>query len=161
MLFLIFIGIIAVLVFWFIGIYNNLVKLRNMFKEAWSGVDVQLKRRYDLIPNLVETIKGYAGHEKSTLEEVIKLRNQCVVANSPGEQSKAENALTLGLRSLFAVAEAYPDLKANQNFQELENNLNIIEDEIQMSRRYFNGCVRNYNTAIETFATTMSAKSHR
>ena len=145
-------GIAALIVVWIIGTYNGLVKLRNMAQEAWSGIDVQLKRRSDLVPNLVETVKGYAGHEKSTLDDVTRARTAVVDAGGDtAERMKAENMLTSTLRSLFAVAEAYPDLKANTNFLQLQGELSKIEDEIQMSRRYYNGSARNLNNAVQQF----------
>lgn len=145
-------GIAALVVIWVIATYNGLVKLRNMAREAWSGIDVQLKRRSDLIPNLVETVKGYAGHEKNTLDDVTRARTAVVNAGEgTAERIKAENMLTSTLRSLFAVAEAYPDLKANTNFLQLQGELSKMEDEIQMSRRYYNGSARNLNNAVQQF----------
>ena len=138
-------------------LYNRLVRLRNMVREGWSGIDVQLKRRANLIPNLVETVKGYMGHERDLLEKVPALRSQSLQANSPGEQQQAAQALSGGLARLFAVAENYPELKADRNFQNLQQQLADIEDQIQMARRYYNGCVRNYNTAIETFPGNLVA----
>ncbi len=151
-------GIAALVVIWVIATYNGLVRLRNMAQEAWSGIDVQLKRRFDLIPNLVETVKGYAGHEKGTLDSVIRARAAVVSAGGDAEQRiKAENMLTSTLRSLFAVAEAYPDLKANTNFLQLQGELSKIEDEIQMSRRYYNGSARNLNNAVQQFPGVLIA----
>ncbi len=138
--------------------YNGLVRQKNLVKEGWSGIDVQLRRRYNLVPNLVETVKGYATHEQKTLEEVVKLRNQCVDASKVEDQKMAENALTQALRGIFALAEAYPDLKANQNFADLQKSLSEIEEQIQLARRYYNGTVRNYNTRVESFPTMMIAK---
>ncbi len=140
--------------------YNGLIKLKNRVKEAWSDIDVQLKRRYDLIPNLVETVKGYAKHESETLENVIKARNEAMAAQKTGdakEQAQAENALSSTLKSIFALAESYPDLKANQNFLELQRELTDTEDKIQASRRFYNGNVRDFNTKIETFPTNIFA----
>lgn len=138
-------------------LYNRLVRSKNLVKEGWSGIDVQLRRRYNLIPNLVETVKGYATHEKGVLEEVVKLRNLCIDAKKIEEQSKAENALTQALRSVFALAEAYPNLKANQNFLDLQTHLTEIEDQIQLARRYYNGTARNYNIQIESFPSNLVA----
>ena len=131
--------------------YNSFVRLKNLVKEAWSGIDVQLKRRYDLIPNLVETVKGYATHEKSTFEEVVKLRNISSGAVSVKDKAEAETALSQGIGRLLAIAEAYPQLKADANFQSLQTSLSGIEDEIQMARRYYNGTAREFNTGIQMF----------
>lgn len=149
----IIIGIPVLIVLWLIMAYNGLVKLRNMAQEAWSGIDVQLKRRSDLVPNLVETVKGYASHEKTTLDQVTQARTAVVNAGGGDteERLKAENMLTSSLRSLFAVAEAYPDLKANTNFLQLQDQLSKIEDEIQMARRYYNGSARNLNNSVQQF----------
>jgi LemA protein len=138
-------------------LYNRLVRLRNMVREGWSGIDVQLKRRANLIPNLVETVKGYMGHERGLLEKVTGLRSRSMQAGSLGEKQLAENALTGGLARLFAVAEAYPELKANQNFKDLQQQLSDIEDQIQLARRYYNGTVRNLNIAIESFPGNLVA----
>jgi LemA protein len=138
-------------------IYNNLVKLRIKVDEGWSDIDTQLKRRYDLIPNLVETVKGYATHEKSTFEEVTKMRNMAMNATNPEEKAQAENMLSGTLKSIFALAENYPELKANENFMKLQNTLQEIEDHIQMSRRYYNGTVRDYNTSVEVFPNNLIA----
>jgi len=150
-------GITAVLIFWFIAVYNRLIKLRNMKEEGWSGIDVQLKRRSNLIPNLIETVKGYMGHESSVLEKVTELRTQSMNAPDVGSKIAAESLLTRSLGKLFAVAENYPDLKASQNFQDLQKQLSEIEDEIQMARRYYNGTVRNLNVGIETFPNSIVA----
>jgi LemA protein len=155
--FLILIVIIAVLIFVFVGIYNGLVKLRNTSEQAWSDVDVQLKRRYDLVPNLVETVKGYASHEKETFEKVVQARNQAMQATSPEDKAQAENFLQSTLKSLFALAEAYPELKANQNFNELQTELSKIEEQIQLSRRYYNAVVRDLNTKIESVPSNIVA----
>lgn len=150
---------IAVLAIWLMTTYNGLVKLRNLMKEGWSGIDVQLKRRSDLIPNIIETVKGYASHEKETLQGVTNARAAVMSAgNDPETRLKAENALTGTLKSLFAVAENYPDLKANTNFLDLQQQLSTIENEIQMSRRYYNGTARNLNTAIERFPAVLIAR---
>jgi Uncharacterized conserved protein len=151
---------IAVLVsLYLVYLYNSLVKSRQMAEEAWSGIDVQLKRRADLIPNLVETVKGYATHEKSTFEEVVELRNraQAVPAGDVAARAQAEGMLSQALGKLFALAEAYPDLKANQNFLELQNSLETIESEIQMSRRYYNGAARDLNVRVESFPSNLVA----
>ncbi len=146
-----------ILALWIIAIYNELVKKRQMVEEAWSGIDVQLKRRHDLIPNLVETVKGYAKHEKETLENVTKARARAMDARTPEEKMKAEQDLSRALLNLFAVAEAYPDLKANENFLHLQEELSKIEDEIQLARRYYNATVRDYNIAIQTFPKNIVA----
>jgi len=138
-------------------LYNRLVRLRNMVREGWSGIDVQLKRRANLIPNLVETVKGYMGHERDLLEKVTRLRSQSLQAGDLGEKQRVESALTGGLARLFAVAEGYPELKANQNFQDLQHQLSEIEDQIQLARRYYNGTVRNLNIAIESFPGNLVA----
>ncbi len=150
---------VAVLAIWLMTTYNGLVKLRNLMKEGWSGIDVQLKRRSDLIPNIIETVKGYASHEKETLHGVTNARAAVMNAgNDPEARLQAENALTGTLRTLFAVAENYPDLKANTNFLDLQQQLGTIEDEIQMSRRYYNGTVRNLNTTIQRFPAVLIAR---
>lgn len=150
-------GIIAVIVLWIIGVYNALVKLNNKTKEAWSDIDVQLKRRHDLIPNLVETVKGYAKHEKGTFEKVTEARAAAMAAKTPAEMAKAEDTLMGALKSLFAVAENYPELKASSNFTNLQNQLAETEDKIQASRRFYNGNVRDFNTKIETFPNNVVA----
>ena len=147
----IIIGIAAVFVLWIIYSYNHFVRLVNRTKEAWSDIEVQLKRRYDLIPNLVESVKGYATHEKDAFENVTRARSQAMQAGSMGEHSKSENVLSGALKSLFAVAEAYPDLKANQNFLHLQQELADTENKIQASRRFYNTNVRDLNTGIESF----------
>jgi len=131
--------------------YNKMVQSRIHVKEAWSGIDVQLKRRHDLIPNLVEAVKGYMKHEQGLLEKVTELRTQAINSSDIKSRADAEGGLTQALKSIFAVAEAYPDLKANQNFLSLQQSLSSVEDEIQLSRRYYNGTVRNYNIAIQSF----------
>lgn len=140
-----------------IAVYNSLIVLRNKVDEGWSDIDTQLKRRWDLIPNMVETVKGYAKHEKGVFEEVTKARSQAMQAKSPDEVAKAENMLTSTLKSLFAVAENYPDLKANQNFMDLQATLREIEEHIQMSRRYYNGTVRDFNTKLQVFPNNIIA----
>ncbi len=154
---LIIIALIAIVALVAVGIYNSLVKLRNTSEQAWSDVDVQLKRRYDLIPNLVETVKGYASHEKETFEKVVQARNQAMGASSPGEKAQAENFLQSTLKSLFALSEAYPDLKANQNFLDLQDELSNIEEQIQLARRYYNAVVRDLNTKIESVPSNIIA----
>jgi LemA protein len=150
-------GVVAVLVVWAIAIYNGLVRLKNRVDEAWSDIDVQLKRRYDLIPNLVNTVKGYASHEKEVFEKVTEARTRAMAAQSAGDKAKAENMLSQTLKSLFAVAEAYPDLKANQNFLELQRELTDTEDKIQASRRFYNGNVRDFNIKIQVFPNNIFA----
>lgn len=150
-------GVAALLGLWFIAVYNQLVKFRNMKEEGWSGIDVQLKRRTDLIPNLLESVKGYLGHERSVLEQVTALRTQSINAPTIGAKIAAESALSRSLGALFAVAENYPDLKANQNFVDLQNQLALLENEIQMARRYYNGTVRNLNVGIESFPNSIVA----
>ncbi len=154
--------ILGLLVLWLIVSYNSLVTNRNRVDEAWSDIDVQLKRRYDLIPNLVETVKGYATHERELLEKVTQARANAVSvhdnqAAGPQEMEKAENQLSAVLRTVFAVAENYPDLKANQNFAQLQGDLTDTEDKIQAARRFYNGTVRDYNTQIQHFPTNIIA----
>ncbi|MEK9166242.1 MAG: LemA family protein [Patescibacteria group bacterium] len=149
------IAIAAVL--WLVAIYNGLVRLRYRAKEAWSDIEVQLKRRYDLIPNLVETVKGYAKHETSAFENVTKARAAAMGAETAGEHAQTENMLTGALKSLFAVAEAYPDLKANTNFLELQRELSDTENKIQAARRFFNSNVMELNTRVDTLPTNMIA----
>ena len=149
--------IVVVLVVAVIGLYNNLVKLRNMVDNAWAQIDVQLQRRLDLIPNLVETVKGYAAHESGTLEEVTKARTAVMNAPTPEGKMQADGLLTGALKNLFAVAEAYPDLKANTNFQQLQAELSNTEDKISYMRQSFNDTVMKYNTAIQTFPAVLIA----
>jgi LemA protein len=159
--------IIALVVLVVIGLivmsmYNKLVSLKNRVLEAWSGIDVQLKKRYDLIPNLVNTVKGYAAHESGTLEKVIQARNQAMAAGSGGsinDQVQAENALSGTLKSLFALSESYPDLKANTSFLALQNSLAEIEETLQNARRYYNALVRDNNTAVESFPSNLIANN--
>ncbi|WP_018238972.1 LemA family protein [Ensifer sp. BR816] len=155
------IGVAVIL--YLVFVYNGLVKARQMAEEAWSGIDVQLKRRADLIPNLIETVKGYAAHEKSTLEEVVALRNraQAVPEGDIAARAAAEGALSQALGRIFALAEAYPDLKANENFAELQGSLETIEGEIQMSRRYYNGAARDLNVKVESFPSNLIAGAFR
>jgi len=138
-------------------IYNQLVAMRQRVGQAFADVDVQLKLRHDLIPNLVETVKGYAAHERGTLEEVVKARNAAMTAQGPGQQAAAENMLSGALRQLFALSEAYPDLKANQNFQQLQAELSDVENKIAASRRFFNNAVQEYNTGIQQFPAALFA----
>ena len=149
--------IVVVLVVAVIGLYNNLVKLRNMVDNAWAQIDVQLQRRLDLIPNLVETVKGYAAHESGTLEEVTKARTAVMNAPTPEGKMQADGFLAGALKNLFAVAEAYPDLKANTNFQQLQVELSNTEDKISYMRQSFNDTVMKYNTAIQTFPAVLIA----
>ncbi len=140
-----------------VSVYNKLISLRNLVKEAWSSIDVMLKKRHDLIPNLVETVKGYASHEKETLQSVVDARNQATGRGSVKEIEAAESQLSSALGRLFALAEQYPDLKANTNFLQLQDRLAAIESDIEKSRRYYNGTVRNYNTVIESFPSNLIA----
>jgi LemA protein len=154
---LVVIGLIVVFV---VGLYNRLVTLRQRVREAWADIDVQLKRRWDLIPNLIETVKGYAAHERQTFEAVTKARSDAMAAaqtGSPEQRAQAENALGAALLNLRAVAEAYPQLQAIQEFKDLSENLTATEDKIAFARRFYNGNVRDYNTAIQTVPTTISA----
>ncbi|MDG1366459.1 MAG: LemA family protein [Acidimicrobiales bacterium] len=158
---LILLVIVGLLVIWVISLYNNLVKLRNRIENAWAQIDVQLKRRWDLIPNLVETVKGYASHERETLEAVIAARNAATTASGPQESAANENILSGALRQLFAVSEAYPELKANQNFLELQEELTGTESRIAYARQHYNDQVLKYNTAIETFPAVVIAGALR
>ncbi len=153
----IFIGIVAVIAIYGIAVYNSLVSLRQKVSEAWSDIDVQLKRRYDLIPNIVETVKGYATHEATVFEDVTKARSQAISATGLQEQAEAENMLSGTLKSLFAVSENYPELKANENFLELQRELSDTENKIQASRRFYNGVVMSLNTKIESFPDSVIA----
>ena len=149
--------VLVVLVFIVIGMYNSLVRLKVQCDNAWADIDVQLKRRYDLIPNLVETVKGYAGHEKGTLEAVINARNRAMTATGPADKAQAENILSGALKSLFALSEAYPQLRAIESFTSLQNSLSEIEDTVQNARRYYNAVVRDLNTKILQFPTNIFA----
>ena len=153
----VFLLVVAGFVFLIIGGYNKLVGLRQRSDEAWSDIDVQLKRRTDLVPNLVETVKGYAAHERTTLDAVTRARGAAVAAQTPETRAQAENALTGALRQLFALAEAYPDLKANTSFVQLQGSLGDIEDAIQNSRRYYNAVVRDLNTTVQAFPSNVIA----
>lgn len=154
---LIFIGVIVVILAWVAGAYNGLIRLRNQLENAWAQIDVQLKRRHDLIPNLVETVKGYAAHESQTLEKVIQARNMAVNAQSVGDRAQAENVLTGALKSVFALAEAYPDLKANTEFMRLQEELTSTENKVAFARQFYNDSVMTYNTRIEVFPTNLLA----
>src|SRR5499426_4595079 len=150
-------GIIVVLVIWAISIYNSLVAMRQRTNQAFADIDVQLKQRHDLIPNLVETVKGYASHERGTLDDVIKARNAAMTAQGPAQVSAAENQLSGALGRLIALSEAYPDLKANANFQQLASELSDIENKIAASRRFFNNAVQEYNTGIQQLPAALFA----
>jgi LemA protein len=150
-------GIVGVLILYVIFVYNGLVALRQRANQAYADIDVQLKLRHDLIPNLVETVKGYASHERGTLEAVIQARNQAIAAKGPAQAAQAENMLTKALGGLFALAEAYPDLKANTNFQQLQAELSDIENKLAAARRFFNNAVQEYNTAIEQLPAALFA----
>jgi LemA protein len=153
-------AVVVVAGLFLVSMYNRLVTLRQRVREAWSDIDVQLKRRYDLIPNLVETVKGYAAHEKGVFESVTQARANAIAAGatgSPEQRAQAENVLTGALRSVFAVAEAYPQLQASQNFRDLQENLTATEDKIAFARRFYNGNVRDYNTGLQTFPTNILA----
>src|SRR6059036_2496921 len=149
--------VVAAVVLAVVVIYNGLVRLRAQADNAWADIDVQLKRRTDLVPNLVETVKGYAGHERTTLDQVVRARGAAVAAQTPEARAQAENQLSGALRQLFALAESYPDLKANQSFRELQASLGQIEETIQSSRRYYNAVVRDLNTTIESFPSNQIA----
>ena len=151
-----FVSLLVIVIF--IAIYNKIIRKKQLVQEAWSGIDVQLKRRHDIIPNLVEVVKGYVKHEQQVLEEVTRLRSITSSPQGVKDQADKENFLTKGLRSVFALAEAYPDLKANTQFLDLHKNLNEIEDELQMARRYYNGTVRDYNVLIKVFPNNLIAQ---
>ena len=150
-------GVVVVLVLWIIMIYNGLVTMRQRVNQSFADVDVQWRQRHDLIPNLVETVKGYAAHERGTLEAVIKARNSAISAQSTDDKVAAENMLTGALRQVFALSEAYPDLKANQNFQQLQSELADIENKLAASRRFFNNSVSEFNTGIQQFPAALFA----
>jgi LemA protein len=157
----IILGVIVVIVLWAISVYNGLVALRQRVGQAGSDIDVQLKQRHDLVPNLVETVKGYAGHERGTLEAVVQARNAAMAAQGqgPAQRAAAENMLSGALRQLFALSEAYPNLKANANFQELQAELTDLENKIAASRRFFNNAVQEYNTGIQQFPAALFAST--
>ena len=156
---LVILGIVVAIVIWVIAKYNQLVGLRNRIENAWSQIDVQLRRRYDLIPNLVETVKGYATHEKEVFQQVTEARSAMMNAKGVEEQGQAQNQITGALKTLFAVAEAYPELKANQNFMMLQEELSGTESKIAYSRQFFNDTVMTYNTLIQSFPTNVIANS--
>jgi len=153
------IGLLVLIGLWLVMTYNGLVSLRQRCRQAFSDIDVQLKQRHDLVPNLVETVKGYASHERGTLEAVIQARNAAVTAQGPAAQAQAEGILQGALRQLFALAEAYPDLKANQNFQQLQVELSDLENKIAAARRFFNNAAAEYNTTRESFPAVLFAQS--
>src|ERR1041384_1656229 len=154
---LVLVVIVLGIVVWAVGGYNGLVRLRNQLENAWAQIDVQLKRRHDLIPNLVETVKGYAAHERKTLEAVIQARNMAIAAKGVAERAEAENVLSGALKSLFAVSETYPELKANQNFMRLQEELTSTENKAAFSRHFYNDSVMTYNTQIEVFPQNLIA----
>ena len=156
---IIVLAVIVVVVLWAMSVYNGLVSMRQRVNEAFADVDVQLRQRHDLVPNLVETVKGYAAHERGTLDEVVKARNAAVAAQGPAQQAAAENMLSGALRQLFALSEAYPDLKANAEFQQLQAELTDIENKIAASRRFFNNAVQEYNAGIQRFPAALFASS--
>ncbi|MCP6719055.1 MAG: LemA family protein [Patescibacteria group bacterium] len=159
MIYQIILGVLILVFLWLVFTYNGLVRLRNRTKEAWADIDVQLKRRYNLIPNLVETVKGYASHERELFEKVTEARSKAMGAEDLKEKETAENILSSTLKSLFAVSEAYPDLKASQNFLELQRELRDAEDKVQAARRFYNSNVRDLNIKIEIFPTNLIASS--
>ncbi len=154
---IVLIVLLVALLAWAVGLYNRLVRLRNLVKEGWSGIEVQLKRRADLIPNLIESVRGYMGHERGVLEKVTELRSRTLNAQAPGERARLEGDLGRALGQLFAVAEAYPELKADRNFLDLQDELSQLEDQIQMARRYYNGTIRDLNIAVESFPSNIVA----
>jgi LemA protein len=156
--FMFFVLIVVAAIAFVIVVYNRMIKMRNQADEAWSDIDVQLKRRYNLIPNIVESVKGYATHEESVFTKVTEARTSAINAGNLADQAKAENMLSGALKSLFAVAEAYPELKANENFMQLQNELVDTEDKIQAARRFYNGTVRDFNTALQVFPSSIIAK---
>jgi LemA protein len=156
---LVVLAIIVVAVIWAISVYNGLVSMRQRVNQAFADIDVQLKQRHDLIPNLVATVKGYAAHERGTLEDVVKARNAAITAQGPAQQAAAENMLSGALRQLFALSESYPDLKASANFQQLQAQLTDLENKIAAARRFFNNAVQEYNSGIQRFPANMFASS--
>jgi LemA protein len=156
---LIVLAVIVVFVLWAITVYNGLVTMRQRVNQAFADIDVQLRQRHDLVPNLVETVKGYAAHERGTLDDVVKARNAAVAAQGPAQQAAAENMLSGALRQLFALSEAYPDLKASANFQQLQAELTDLENKIAASRRFFNNAVQEYNAGIQRFPAALFASS--
>jgi LemA protein len=157
----IMLGLIVLMILFVIVIYNKLIKLRNTVRSSWSDIDVQLKKRYDLVPNLVETVKGYAAHERAVFEKVSEARSMAMQASSPADKARAENMFRDTLKSLFAVAEAYPELKANANFMQLQAQLKELEDNIEYARRYYNAVVRDFNILIESFPSNIIASQFR
>lgn len=157
----ILVGFIVLMILFVVVIYNKLIRLRNTVQSSWSDIDVQLKKRYDLVPNLVETVKAYAAHERSVFEKVSEARSMAMQASSPAEKAKAENMFRDTLKSLFAVAEAYPELKANANFMQLQAQLKELEDNIEYARRYYNAVVRDFNILIESFPSNIIASQFR
>ncbi len=155
----IILGVMVVIIFWLVMVFNGLIRSRNRTDEAWADIDVQIKRRYDLIPNLVETVKAYAKHEAGTLEKVTAARNAAMNAKGLKEKAEAENALSATLKSLFAVAESYPDLKATQNFLQLQDELSDTENKVQAARRFYNGNVRDFNTKLQVLPTNLIGKT--
>ena len=155
------IALVAIVLLYGVSVYNKLVKFRNLVQEAWSSIDVMLKKRYDLIPNLVETVKGYATHERETLDSVTQARTMAKNAGSVQEKEAAEKNLNQAMMNLFAVAEQYPDLKANTNFQQLQNELSSLESDIEKSRRYYNGTARENNTLVESFPSNIIANMYK
>lgn len=151
-------GVLLILLLWAMGTYNTLVRQNSLLKEAFSGISVQQKRRYDLIPNLVNTVKGYSIHEKELLESIAKFRSGAMNSTNVKDQAQADNQLSGTLKTLFAVAESYPDLKANQNFLLLQKELSTIENELQLARRYYNGTARNFNNSVHTFPSALIAR---
>src|SRR5437763_8240911 len=154
---LILVAILVVAALWAVSIYNSLVRRRNVVAEAWSGIDAQLKRRADLIPNLVETVKGYAGHERETFEDLARLRSQGQAQTDVAQRAQTETAITAAIGRVMAVAEAYPQLRASENFQSLQKDLADVEDQIQLARRYYNGAVRDFNVMIQQFPSNFVA----
>ena len=154
--FIIFLAL-ALAIFWAVGLYNNFVKLIARSEEAWADIEVQLKRRYDLIPNLIETVKGYAAHEQGTLNKVVEARAEAMKGGSMADRAKEENMLSGALKSIFALSEAYPDLKANQNFAKLRDELSDTENKVQAARRFYNGNVRDLNISVDTFPSNIIA----
>ncbi len=155
----IILGVVVLIALYAVFLYNRMVALRQTVNQAWADISVQLKQRHDLVPNLVETVKGYAAHERGTLDAVVQARNAAVSAAGPEAQAKAENMLTGALRQLFALAEAYPNLKANQNFLQLQSDLSDLENKIAAARRFFNNAVQEFNTAIQQFPMALFANS--
>lgn len=153
------ISLVILTIVYFVYIYNTLIRLRTMLNEAWSGIDVQLQKRHDLIPNIVKVVQGYAAHEKNLFESITKLRSEGINADNIKDQEVAEVGLSQALVSLFVVVENYPELKANQNFLELQRDLSTVENDLQRARRYYNGSVRNYNILIEQFPSMFVAKA--